>query len=1575
MKNVIKLIIVSLFSVFKLNAQQCPDYYGTVVISEVYFDSHYCEDINSKYHHFGEFIELYNSSNVPVDLNNWVIKDNHTKFKLMQIDGYNPDLIIKPGGYKIIIFDGFYARGVAHTDTGAQSEIGARNKFIELFPDIVSKPGFTAEDIILQTRVVLYNLADKLSLFNQNEKLIDEISYHNGYVDQIDKPTALDYLGILDYTINISPSLFNDDGGVFNGKMGEKQQLDGNSNPMFDLDGNPIMEYHPEYVQAIYRKNLLSYYDNNITLFDIAEATPFSLPFSVPLLPLDPFIYDDANKNYNYTEIESYDILTGSIVGQSKSYFDQLGRSTVSLTKDFKENKIWGSEQVYDSFGRPFQTSFPATTCFDFDKVNFLSSSGAKTTLLDQYYSNTNTDNEFQATATHPYSETNYDKLNPGNVINVVGGNQINGEWKTGYSYTVPAAQEMYYVYGYNYLEGIYDTATNKEEVVTKFYKNVSVDANGIENVSFSDGEGRTLAVARSGAPSGLGVVAKSYPVYSLIGTQGYVDIHIPAGAAGGNIFGFPTTADYTVFDLKTGVQITPTPATLTSGKAYRIVANIAPTTEPKIYVFNTNPATITYSAGALGISYNVNYYDYTINVYDKTGRLTKNVQANGFNDAFPTATFGVTPAPAYMLSTAVNYITNYKYDTLGQLIETTNPDEGKSKFAYRNDGQIRYSQSAIQVDTKVSYTNYDEYVRPIESGIITGATGMWALASNPVNTNAIATISGTKTERVFTVYDYPENNTQLSITIPPSLSLQTLLGTNAVNYVQTNLAGNVAITYKADATTVNSITWYSYDIYGRAQWLVQYNEGIGVKTIDYEYDYKGNITNIFYQKNSTTDYFAHQYTYDFNGNIVTVATKSNTLDTYKTDAEYSYTISGELKRVNIAQGAQGIDYAYTLGGALKSINHPSLEPAKDPGRDGLTPGVAADLFGITLDYYKDDYKRLNNSGVNNFQTIVPQFASMFVDDYVGNIKATRWANRQMDTSGSTINQKAYMYSYDKNYFLSSSNFGVTSNTTGITTANTTNREHSLAYDSNGNIKMLRRSDQNGTNIDILNYQYSNTTPKNNQLRKVDDAVTGSYPNDIDTGQITNNYVYNAIGQLITNTQEQLTYIYNTQGLTTEVKRAGNSVVKFFYNERGNRVRTENFVPGSSTLASTDYYISDVSGNVLSIYNKLATGSIAQIEMPIYGASRIGVAKKGTQDIRNYQITDHLGNVRAVIQKNFTTNSIAANLLAYADYYPFGEQLPTRNSNSGYRYAYQGQEKIGALGETGMEAFQLRLWDGRLGRWMSPDPYGQYASPYLGMGNNPISSIDTDGGWETKFGAWWHSLWDGKKGEIFKDETLGDWGVFYAGDKSIYNGSGISGSDIQEIIPGGKTTFGGKRYDNINSISNVSSISQGFNSPFFDYGTEATFAGDYFALKSHYRYNETFWKGRNGTYYSSSFGGNGTTGGKLKFGKSVGATLGKVSTFLGVYSVFSTQAAYRSGEISTGQMIEDQTVNGVGFLGPYGAAANLGWSLGSVLSKTEIYNRYIFGVHSKNYQTRGIENGWLSKPSGEPELFNRYILY
>jgi len=109
------------------------------------------------------------------------------------------------------------------------------------------------------------------------------------------------------------------------------------------------------------------------------------------------------------------------------------------------------------------------------------------------------------------------------------------------------------------------------------------------------------------------------------------------------------------------------------------------------------------------------------------------------------------------------------------------------------------------------------------------------------------------------------------------------------------------------------------------------------------------------------------------------------------------------------------------------------------------------------------------------------------------------------------------------------------------------------------------------------------------------------------------------------------------------------------------------------------------------------------------------------------------------------------------DYYLFGMPMPGRNMVGDYRYAFQGQEKDT---ETGKEAFQLRLWDSRIGRWLTTDPAGQYSSPYLGMGNNPVSRVDSDGGWDTKLGAWLWKTFNGG-GEVVGEK--GNWSVAQVG--------------------------------------------------------------------------------------------------------------------------------------------------------------------------------------------------------------------
>jgi len=91
-------------------------------------------------------------------------------------------------------------------------------------------------------------------------------------------------------------------------------------------------------------------------------------------------------------------------------------------------------------------------------------------------------------------------------------------------------------------------------------------------------------------------------------------------------------------------------------------------------------------------------------------------------------------------------------------------------------------------------------------------------------------------------------------------------------------------------------------------------------------------------------------------------------------------------------------------------------------------------------------------------------------------------------------------------------------------------------------------------------------------------------------------------------------------------------------------------------------------------------------------------------------------------------DQVKSSIVAGADYYPFGLPMENRQATrEAYRYGYQGQySELEA--ETGWNSFELRMYDARIGRWINPDPYGQFFSPYLAMANNPVLFGDPDGG-------------------------------------------------------------------------------------------------------------------------------------------------------------------------------------------------------------------------------------------------------
>ncbi|MEM9930598.1 MAG: RHS repeat-associated core domain-containing protein, partial [Bacteroidota bacterium] len=95
---------------------------------------------------------------------------------------------------------------------------------------------------------------------------------------------------------------------------------------------------------------------------------------------------------------------------------------------------------------------------------------------------------------------------------------------------------------------------------------------------------------------------------------------------------------------------------------------------------------------------------------------------------------------------------------------------------------------------------------------------------------------------------------------------------------------------------------------------------------------------------------------------------------------------------------------------------------------------------------------------------------------------------------------------------------------------------------------------------------------------------------------------------------------------------------------------------------------------------------------------------------------------------DFTVAHTHGKVVQAQDYYPFG--APHREPLAGFnsKYLYQSKEWQSDLG-LNLYDFHARQYDPYLGRFTSMDPLDQFASPYSGMGNNPVGYIDPDGRW------------------------------------------------------------------------------------------------------------------------------------------------------------------------------------------------------------------------------------------------------
>jgi RHS repeat-associated protein len=850
-------------------------------------------------------------------------------------------------------------------------------------------------------------------------------------------------------------------------------------------------------------------------------------------------------------------------------------------------------------------------------------------------------------------------------------------------------------------------------------------------------------------------------------------------------------------------------------------------------------------------VEYESKEHHYTLYYYDQAGNLVKTVPPAGVQPNYaPAFLSNVKTARAANQYLGINHqlVTQYRYNSLNQVVAQNSPDGGTSNFWYDELGRLVVSQNAKQQqNNQYSYTLYDDIGRIIEVG------------QKPQTTPMTQTISQNKAS----LLDWIQNQGGIKeqITLTGYDEQNTIANTAGLD--QKNLRNRVSFTAtknKANDANYYSATYYTYDIHGNVDVLVQDYKGITdalgagaaghqFKRIEYDYDLiSGKVNMVSYQPDyyntavngwiKPNDKFFHKYKYDAENRLIEVETSRDKI-VWERDAAYNYYKHGPLARTTLGHlQVQGVDYAYTLHGWLKGVNstaisptapqgacqpgtaqnildvndrqqfgvpyqyvarqeinfipeffsytpdefeteiNPALPPcipnngaaayvAGDIGEDGK-PGspnapVARDVFGFALHYYHEglnvDYKPI--SGTSAFAT--PGNTGSFTSLYNGNIGAMSvnisGLQKNSPAAGTLSEPLFYSYRYDQlNRIVSMQAYkGFNASTNQWNPVSINDYREDVTYDPNGNILTYNRKGAPTTGkpeaMDQLTYSY---LPNSNKLRHVKDAIgNANYEADIDN-QPDDNYQYDAIGNLIRDDKENIEEIkWTVYGKIESIKKVGGAMIEYTYDAAGNRI-------SKKANGITTVYVRDASGNVMSVYEAAGT-TLQQKEVHLYGSSRLGMVLEqtvanttvalsggyGTATITTFirgnkffELSNHLGNVLTTItdrkiaidaDNNGTIDYYYADIATAQDYYPFGMGMPGRKFSGGsqYRYGFNGKENDNEVkGEGNQQDYGMRIYDTRLGRFLSVDPLTDeypWNSTYAYAENEPVSNIDLDG--------------------------------------------------------------------------------------------------------------------------------------------------------------------------------------------------------------------------------------------------------
>ncbi|MEN5057833.1 RHS repeat domain-containing protein [Sphingobacterium kitahiroshimense] len=290
------------------------------------------------------------------------------------------------------------------------------------------------------------------------------------------------------------------------------------------------------------------------------------------------------------------------------------------------------------------------------------------------------------------------------------------------------------------------------------------------------------------------------------------------------------------------------------------------------------------------------------------------------------------------------------------------------------------------------------------------------------------------------------------------------------------------------------------------------------------------------------------------------------------------------------------------------------------------------------------------------------------IPQWNGNISEQLWGD------DATLSN-SFSYQYDKvNRLLRGTNgLGGVENITEV-----------LEYDDMGNIRTLSRDALGSTT-----YTYDG-----NKLMGLTGAISGSYSYDMNGNAITD--------------RRGMSFSYNYLNLPQRAVGAGADVA-FKYDAGGIKLQKVSKIGTLNPITTTRDYIGGI---------EYGNGAIDLIH------NAVGYAlKSGDRYIYHYNLTDHLGNVRATLKRG---NGANVDVVQRDNYYPFGKRRVVAGGNN--KYLYNGKEIQGELGD--QYDYGARFYDAEIGRWNVVDPLADAAygwTPYRYGYNNPIKFTDPTG--------------------------------------------------------------------------------------------------------------------------------------------------------------------------------------------------------------------------------------------------------